>query len=89
LKGPAANARTDRMVYVDCREDYRITGVIYINGMAMSRNIFSEIPKIGKGRKEILHGERATKNNAESDYTSFAHGALRKTLPNAILESNF
>ena len=32
---PAANARTDRMVYVDCREDYRITGVIYINGMAM------------------------------------------------------
>ena len=37
LKGPAANARTDRMVYVDCREDYRITGVIYINEMGMSR----------------------------------------------------
>ena len=35
--GPAANARTGRMAYVDCRGDYRITGVIYINGMAMSR----------------------------------------------------
>ena len=40
LMGPAANARTDRMVYVDCREDYRTTGVIYINGMAMSRDLF-------------------------------------------------
>ncbi|MBR6123615.1 hypothetical protein IKQ19_08500, partial [Candidatus Saccharibacteria bacterium] len=39
LMGPAANARTDQMVYVDCREDYRIARVIYINGKEIARGI--------------------------------------------------
>ena len=37
--GPTADARTDRMVYADCRRDYRITETIYINNVALSSNI--------------------------------------------------
>lgn len=37
---PHRECTTDRMVYVDCHRDCRITGVIYINGMAMSRGVF-------------------------------------------------
>ena len=40
--GPIADARTDQEVYADCHGDYRITGVIYINGMAMSRGMIFE-----------------------------------------------
>ena len=39
LMGPIADARTDHKVYADCHRDYRITEVIYINGIATSRNI--------------------------------------------------
>jgi len=31
LMRPAANARTDPKVYVDCHEDYRISATIYTN----------------------------------------------------------
>ena len=39
LMGPAANARTDPKVYVDCREDYRISATIYTNRLLKSRDI--------------------------------------------------
>jgi len=35
--GPAANARTDPKVYVDCHEDYRISATIYTNRLSKSR----------------------------------------------------
>jgi hypothetical protein len=37
LMRPAANARTDPKVYVDCREDYRISATIYTNRLSKSR----------------------------------------------------
>ena len=37
LMGPIADARTDQKVYADCHRDYRITGIIYINGVPLSR----------------------------------------------------
>ena len=37
LMGPAANARTDPKVYVDCHEDYRISATIYTNRLSASR----------------------------------------------------
>ena len=36
---PTADARTDRMVYADCRRDCRITKTIYINNVALSSSI--------------------------------------------------
>jgi hypothetical protein len=41
LMGPAANARTDPKVYVDCHEDYRISATIYTNRLSKSRDILT------------------------------------------------
>ena len=38
---PIADARTDQEVYADSHRDYQITGVIYINGRAISRGAMS------------------------------------------------
>ena len=40
LMGPAANARTDPKVYVDCRGDYRISAMIYTNRLSASRDSY-------------------------------------------------
>ena len=41
LMRPAANAHTDPKVYVDCREDYRISATIYTNRLSKSRDILT------------------------------------------------
>ena len=41
LMRPAANARTDPKVYVDCHGDYRISATIYTNRLSKSRDILT------------------------------------------------
>jgi len=41
LMRPAANARTDPKVYVDCHGDYQISATIYTNRLSKSRDILT------------------------------------------------